>query len=962
MLYQVIKSLTNSWLERSDCPLKGLIDYIRKRGKLRDAQIEAIEVYLFLKFVGDNQSLQNLFKQGFFFKTPPPDLDKLLVSQETRNLLSRDTAAASLFQFARLPNENGESTLPQLERVIAQYPYTINYNETIEKIFYNVTYPDYLFSLPMGAGKTFLIAALIYLDLYFAQKDPQDEKFAHNFLVLIPSGLKSSIAPSLKTIEQFDPTWVLPDPAASKIRSMLQFEILDTPKSEKKGNRVRNPNAQKVNALISQPAPFGLVFLVNAEKVILDCLDRNGQQALIEDERSRAANELRHLLGSIPRLGIHIDEVHHATKDDIKLRQVVTQWAKNGNVVNVLGYSGTPYLEGEDCISIASNVDVRFTQITNTVYHYPLVRAIRSFLKKPEIKTHNNLPPQEIIRCGVKEFYEKYGNKVYSNGAIAKLAIYCGTIERLEEEIYPFLRSELKIPDDEILKYHRGNAKYKVSQEAAMEFAALDTPISKKRIILLVQIGKEGWDCRSLTGVILAQKKDGPTNMVLQIACRCLRQADRDKLETALIWLNEDNAKILQMQLKAEQRTSIEEINSIVKASDTKTIERFPRDEYLKLQPVSFYQLRINYGAVELEVTAIPNTGLTDLLNSIEKYRVYGQTQSGTLAGENKASLTVKQIQIVKEVKGDTIRFDQWLNLIVRESFGGITYRNLASYTHILKSIFDKITVPAPQDKRTLNLLYDQERVRSAIRAAFFARRQLQTNEEVIHQNASLLLASKLTPVSEKNAYPSEQDAQTILQADKQGKTGEQLEKDHKQIAETIRQQYANLNLPGLANISVSALSLPVRWKERTLHYVPYSFAQSKLEMDFLIACLQLQDFQQKNLEIYYNGEQGLTEFVIVCYQKIGNFWKRLGEYVPDFLILQRDQNANPYRVLIVETKGTGFEERFKLRRIYIESDFLRLNKDKFGYNRFDFLYIRESDNPTERLAKLAAKINAFFV
>jgi len=52
---------------------------------------------------------------------------------------------------------------------------------------------------------------------------------------------------------------------------------------------------------------------------------------------------------------------------------------KNGNVVNVLGYSGTPYLEGEDCISIASNVDVRFTQITNTVYHYPLVRAIRSF-------------------------------------------------------------------------------------------------------------------------------------------------------------------------------------------------------------------------------------------------------------------------------------------------------------------------------------------------------------------------------------------------------------------------------------------------------------------------------------------------------------------------------------------------------------------------------------------------------
>ncbi len=54
--------------------------------------------------------------------------------------------------------------------------------------------------LPMGAGKTFLIAAFIYLDLYFAEKEPQNKLFAHNFLVLIPSGLKSSLTPGLKTM------------------------------------------------------------------------------------------------------------------------------------------------------------------------------------------------------------------------------------------------------------------------------------------------------------------------------------------------------------------------------------------------------------------------------------------------------------------------------------------------------------------------------------------------------------------------------------------------------------------------------------------------------------------------------------------------------------------------------------------------------------------------------------------
>ena len=36
------------------------------------------------------------------------------------------------------------------------------------------------------------------------------------------------------------------------------------------------------------------------------------------------------------------------------------------------------------------------------------------------------------------------------------------------------------------------------------EFDILDKSISEIRIVLLVQIGKEGWDCRSLTCIILS--------------------------------------------------------------------------------------------------------------------------------------------------------------------------------------------------------------------------------------------------------------------------------------------------------------------------------------------------------------------------------------------------------------------------------------------------------------------------
>ena len=57
----------------------------------------------------------------------------------------------------------------------------------------------------MGAGKTYLMAAFIYLDLYFAKNVPTNPAFAHNFIIFAPSGLKSSVVPSLKTIQDFNP-------------------------------------------------------------------------------------------------------------------------------------------------------------------------------------------------------------------------------------------------------------------------------------------------------------------------------------------------------------------------------------------------------------------------------------------------------------------------------------------------------------------------------------------------------------------------------------------------------------------------------------------------------------------------------------------------------------------------------------------------------------------------------------
>ena len=223
----------------------------------------------------------------------------------------------------------------------------------------------------------YLMAAFIYLDLYFAYNEPTNPAFAHNFIIFAPSGLKSSVVPSLKTIQNFNPSWILPEPAATDIKRMISFEVLDQSKTAKKSNKTKNPNVQKIANHQPLSELFGLVAVTNAEKVILDRIqEKQGQINMFEesdDDKDRQANELRNLIGKLPSLSIFIDEVHHAVSDEIKLRAVVTRWAQNHTVNSVIGFSGTPYLDKVEKIKVVDSLSIGTAEITNIVYYYPLI-------------------------------------------------------------------------------------------------------------------------------------------------------------------------------------------------------------------------------------------------------------------------------------------------------------------------------------------------------------------------------------------------------------------------------------------------------------------------------------------------------------------------------------------------------------------------------------------------------------
>ena len=444
MFYKLIEKKRNEWLASDDCTIKDLLKYIEQRGMMRDAQMEAIKTYLFLKLYCKNAPLWKLFSDGDF--TDEQTVKTLKATARSMETLRTTPAAVALLEYARLHNKKGQNLSNELEEDLLDDAGAIDCIKAFQDLFYGITYPDYLFSLPMGAGKTYLMAAFIYLDLSFAIKEEDNPLYAHNFMILAPSGKKTSIMPSLKNIMEFDPTWVLPEDVASEVRRIIKFEILDEDSTARGSNMVRNPNAQTINQLSSSYGDelMGLVAFTNAEKVILDRIDkqaldpnlfRGDEKQRSENDQIIQANELRTIIGKIPGMAIFIDEVHHVASEDIKLRSVVTKWAETGDFKYMLGFSGTPYLDSAEPVQIGK-VTVKNTDLSNVVYHYPLLWAVGNFLKRPDIKLADG-SSEDIIRNGLNEFLVQYGDKDYENGTCAKVAIYCTSIEQLEEEVYP---------------------------------------------------------------------------------------------------------------------------------------------------------------------------------------------------------------------------------------------------------------------------------------------------------------------------------------------------------------------------------------------------------------------------------------------------------------------------------------------------------------------------------------------
>ena len=173
---------------------------------------------------------------------------------------------------------------------------------------------------------------------------------------------------------------------------------------------------------------------------------------------------------------------------------------------------------------------------------------------------------------------------VRPEGKLPKLAFFAATIEELQSELRPAVEKAVAkygIPTSSIL-VNVGDPKLTTNDEIR-EFNRLDHPDSQKQFILLVNKGREGWNCRSLFGVALFREPKSKI-FVLQATMRCLR-AIGEVQHTGHIYLCEENRQILDAELQQNFRVSLKEVEEA--ASDREIVQvKVLKQEKIKLRRV----------------------------------------------------------------------------------------------------------------------------------------------------------------------------------------------------------------------------------------------------------------------------------------------------------------------------------------------------------------------------------------
>ena len=503
---------------------------------LRRPQFEALEMYVFVKEFMGNPQVYQMFddwrnKRGNFSDASYYSLSK--------------SGQITIFDA---PTEKITDTLfKQMKK-------------------YREAYPNYIYALTMGLGKTILMATCIFYEFLLAKKYPKDKRFCHNALVFTPD---KTVLQSLREIMTFDKTKVVPPEYARVLDANIKFHFLDETGTvlhtiDDSDFNIIISNTQKIIVKKKRKEETAAQTLFSGTSSLLSAVygDGEGDEDDAWDDTTLMDNQRFKKLCRLPQLGVYVDEAHHLFGADLEkqirssganktsLRDTINLLAEYTSIVACYNYTGTPYVKNQ--------------LLPEVVYAYGLRESIwNGFLKDADPLGYENVKSEEFLKAVVTTFWERYGGKTYE-GLKPKLAIYAAGVEEAATEVRPALEkilADLGIPATSIL-LNVGDPKY-TKDEDIRHFNNLDVPGSEgndKQFIILVEKGKEGWNCRSLFGVALFRSPKSKI-FVLQATMRCLRSITNERL-TATVFLSKENFDTLNDELHKNFNMEIKDIKA----------------------------------------------------------------------------------------------------------------------------------------------------------------------------------------------------------------------------------------------------------------------------------------------------------------------------------------------------------------------------------------------------------------
>ena len=491
---------------------------------LRKPQFEALEMYVFVKEFMNNKQVYEMFDDWRNRRDRFSDASYYAVDK------------GGQIRLFDAPTEKQTDTIfKQMKK-------------------YREDYPNYIYALTMGLGKTILMATCIFYEFLLANKYPRDKRFCHNALVFAPD---KTVLQSLREIMTFDKTKVVPPEYARVLDANIKFHFLDETGTilhtiDDSDFNIIISNTQKIIVKKKRKETTAAETLFSGSGSLLSAVygtDSADAEDDAWDDSTLMDNQRFKKLCRLPQLGVYVDEAHHLFGADwekqirssgankTSLRDTINLLAANTSIVACYNYTGTPYVKNQ--------------LLPEVVYAYGLRESIwNGFLKDADPIGYENVKSEEFLTTVVTTFWERYGGRIY-DGLNPKLAIYAAGVEEAVTEVKPALErilAKLGVPASKIL-LNVGDAKY-TKNDDIRDFNNLDVPGTEgneKQFIILVEKGKEGWNCRSLFGVALFRSPKSKI-FVLQATMRCLRAITDERL-TATVFLSKENYDTLDDEL-----------------------------------------------------------------------------------------------------------------------------------------------------------------------------------------------------------------------------------------------------------------------------------------------------------------------------------------------------------------------------------------------------------------------------